>query len=179
MHGKPFGRFLDEGHGDERAILADFDRHLTTLFPEVRAKRIIELRGADAVPPSLTCSVPALWKGLLYDAQARDAAFELVRGWSFAEREALLDEVARRGLKARGPGGRRVLDLATELVAVSSEGLARIGSRGGSKPDECGFLDPVREQLALAKSPGEIVCERWEGEWGRSPKRLIEYARYC
>jgi glutamate--cysteine ligase len=178
MHGMPFGRFVEEGLRGERATVADFDRHLTTLFPEVRLKRFMEVRGADAVPPSLTCSLPAVWKGLLYDAQARSAALELTAGWSFSERQALLEEVARRGLGARSPDGRRVLELARELVELAGGGLRRLGHAGRLAPDESGFLDPVREQLELGKSPGQVILERWEGEWGRSPGRLIEYARY-
>ena len=69
--GLPFGHFVRDGFRGERASLADFERHLTTLFPEVRIKRYMEVRGADAVPPQLTCSLPALWKGLLYDDDAR------------------------------------------------------------------------------------------------------------
>jgi glutamate--cysteine ligase len=72
--GISFRRFMEQGFAESRATLADFDRHLTTLFPDVRLKRFIEVRGADAVPPGLTCSLPALWKGLLYDATARAAA---------------------------------------------------------------------------------------------------------
>jgi len=179
MKGLPFGRFVEEGFAGHRATLLDFDRHLTTLFPEVRIKRFLEVRGADAVPPRLTCSLPALWKGLLYDAEARDAAWRLAAGWGFAEREALLEEVARRGLGATAPDGRPVLELARELVELAAAGLRRIGhGRPGAAPDESGFLDPLREQLELGRSPGQIVQERWEGEWQRSPRRLIDYARY-
>lgn len=179
LKGLPFGRFVEEGFAGHRATLLDFDRHLTTLFPEVRIKRFMEVRGADAVPPRLTCSLPALWKGLLYDPDARQAAWRLAASWGFAEREALLEDVARRGLAARAPGGTPVLDLARELVDLADAGLRRIGhGRPGAAADESGFLDPVREQLALGRSPGQVVREHWEGDWGRSARRLIEYARY-
>jgi glutamate--cysteine ligase len=174
---KTFRRFMAEGHEGERATLADFDLHLTTLFPDVRLKRFIELRGADAVPPGLTCSLPALWKGLFYDPDALAAAAELVRGWAPAEVEAGFLDVARRGLSAELVG-RPVLELAREVTDLASEGLARIGARNVDGQDERRFLEPVREQLALGKSPGQVVLERWEGEWQRSPEKLIEYARY-
>jgi glutamate--cysteine ligase len=177
MHGKPFRAFLQEGHEGERAHIADFDRHLTTLFPEVRLKRVIEVRGADAVPPGLICALPALWKGILYDAEARDAVWQLVGGWTQEEREAGLDAVARRGLGAE-IAGRSALALAREVLALAEAGLRRIGHAGVLDPDERCYLVPIAEQLALGKSPGEIVIERWEGEWRRSPQRLIEYARY-
>jgi glutamate--cysteine ligase len=171
-----FRQFLENGRGKHRATLEDFDRHLTTLFPEVRVKQFIEVRGADAVPPGLTCALPALWKGILYDATARAAAANLVEA-SQAEREAALEAVSRQGLAA-SYAGRPILGLARELAEIARSGLERIGHGGPLEPDESGFLDPVFAQLALGKSPGQYVLERWEGEWERSLDRLIEYARY-
>ncbi len=171
-----FRQFLENGRRGERATLADFDRHLTTLFPEVRVKQFIEVRGADAVPPGLTCSLPALWKGILYDATARAAAASLVDATQ-AEREAASEAVSRRGLAARY-AGRPVLDLARELVEIARGGLERIGHSGPMAHDESAFLDPIFAQLTLGKSPGQVVLECWEGEWERSFERLIEYARY-
>jgi glutamate--cysteine ligase len=176
-NGTTFRRFMREGFAGMRATLGDFDRHLTTLFPDVRLKRIIEVRGADAVPPGLTCSLPALWKGILYDGEALAAARELVRGAGHEERVAARADVARRGLAARY-AGRPVLELARELAQISREGLRRIAHPGRRDADETGYLDPIFAQLATGRSPGQIVLERWEGEWGRSLARLIEYARY-
>lgn len=175
--GLSFRAFVERGFEGQRATLGDFDRHLTTLFPDVRLKRVIEVRGADAVPPGLICALPALWKGLLYDDEATAAAAELAADWSREEREAASEVVARAGLRAR-IGERSILALAQQLVAISSEGLRRIGAAGELDLDERGFLEPIRAQLALGKSPGEVVLERWEGAWDRSPARLIEYARY-
>jgi glutamate--cysteine ligase len=175
--GMTFRQFMKRGHAELRPTLADFDRHLTTLFPEVRLKHIIEVRGADAVPPGLTCSLPALWKGLFYDAGAREAAWELVRGSSQEEREAARSDVARRGLAADF-AGRPVLELARELTGIARDGLRQIGHAGRRDPDETAYLDPIFEQLERGASPGQIVLERWEGDWQRSPSRLIEYARY-
>lgn len=176
--GLTFGAFVRDGFEGANATLADFERHLTTLFPEVRIKRFMEVRGADAVPPSLTCSLPALWKGLLYDDEARAGALDLAGGWSAAERQALLDDVARRGLAAEAPCGRSVLEPARELVALADAGLRRVGHAGRRDPDESSFLDPVREQLEDGRCPGRVVLEHWEGDWAGSPQRLIEYARY-
>jgi len=171
-----FRQFLENGREGERATLADFDRHLTTLFPEVRVKQFIEVRCADAVPPGLTCSMPALWKGILYDATARAAAANLVDA-NQAEREAASEAVSRQGLAARY-AGQPVLDLARELVGIARSGLERIGHAGPNAPDESAFLDPIIAQLTLKKSPGQVVLDCWEGEWERSFERLIEYARY-
>jgi glutamate--cysteine ligase len=175
--GLTFRRYLAEGHDGKRATLQDWNLHLTTLFPEVRLKQFLEVRGADAVPPELTCALPALWKGILYDDGARDAAWRLVAGWSFAEREAALEAVARRGLAAR-VAGRPVLPLARELVEIARAGLARIGDGQGGETDERGFLDPLSAVAERGHSPGEEVLARWDGVWQGSPESLIEYARY-
>jgi glutamate--cysteine ligase len=175
--GMTFRQFMRAGRGQLRATLADFDRHLTTLFPDVRLKNIIEVRGADAVPPGLTCSLPALWKGLLYDASARAAARELVAAASHDARLTARRDVARRGLGAvfaRHP----VLEMARELAEISRAGLRRIAHAGTRDPDETAYLDPVFEQLERGTSPGEVVRDRWLGEWNRNPDRLIEYAQY-
>jgi glutamate--cysteine ligase len=172
-----FRRFLEERHPEGPATLEDFDRHLTTLFPDVRLKHIIEVRGADAVPPGLTCSLPALWKGLFYDADARAAAWSLLGGASQAEREAARDDVARRGLGAV-VAGRPVIEVARELAGIARDGLRRIAHPGARDTDEASYLDPVFEQIEMGVSPGGIVLERWEGEWARSLDRLIEYGRY-
>ena len=175
--GRTFREFLTGGHGELRPTLADFDRHLTTLFPDVRLKRFIEVRGADAVPPGLTCSLPALWKGIFYEAGARRAAWELVSGASPDALDAARSDVARRGLSADFDG-RPVLEVARDLLEIAREGLQRIAHAGSKDPDESRYLDPIAEQLALGASPGEVILRHWEADWKRSADRLIEYARY-
>jgi glutamate--cysteine ligase len=149
--------------------------HLTTLFPEVRLKRIIEVRGADCVP--FLSALPALWKGLLYDDTATDAAFDLARDWSFAEREAALEDVTRRGLAARA-AGQPVLALARELAAIASEGLRRIGHGDGPLADERVLLEPLHAQLAKGRSLGEELVDLWEGDLHRDLAKLIAATRF-
>jgi glutamate--cysteine ligase len=177
MQGRSFREFLRNGHEGQRATLADFDRHLTTLFPDVRLKRLIEVRCADAVPLELVCAVPALWKGVFYDAHAREAAAALVRGVARDAREAAYDDVARRGLRASFDR-RPVLDLARELVEIASAGLRRLAAEDAEGRDERIHLEPLHDLLARGVSPGESILERWEGEWQRRPERLIAGARY-
>ena len=175
--GLSFRQFLAHGLAEHRATIADWDLHLTTVFPEVRLKRFIEVRGADCCSSELICALPALWKGLLYDRQAGEAAFALASDWTLADRDEALASAARLGLGGRA-GGHSLLGLANELVDIASEGLARIARAGGLGPDERHFLDPVRALVEAGQSPGETVLERWRGEWNRSPERLVEYARY-
>jgi len=177
MRGTTFREFMAAGHRGERATIADWDVHLATVFPEVRLKRFIEVRGADATPGAFICALPAVWKGILYDAESLSAAWSLVGGWGLDVREQALASVARDGLLAE-IGGRKVLDLARELVAISAQGLRRIAERGETDRDERHFLEPLESQLELGRSPAQVLVEAWRGEWERDPRRLIEHARY-
>jgi len=176
-NGVSFREFLAGGFAGERPTVADWDLHLTTLFPEVRLKRVIEVRGADAVPRDLICALPALWKGLLYDADACAAAWEIARGWSGEELEAARRDVARAGLRAR-IAGRELLEVAGELVEIAGEGLRAFAEGIGTDVDERVFLDPIRAQLERGRSPGEEILELWRGEWQGDMDCLIDYARY-
>ncbi|MFP6605750.1 MAG: glutamate--cysteine ligase [Myxococcota bacterium] len=172
-----FRRFLEAGFEGHRPTLGDWDLHLTTLFPEVRLKRVIEVRGSDAVPRDMICALPALWKGVLYDVQAGEAAWKLVEHLTADQRQTLLVDVARLGLAAE-VAGRPLLELAREFTDIASEGLRRIGAPGETELDECSFLDPIREYLERGMSPAEVMLESWRGEWQGSMDRLIEASRY-
>jgi len=172
-----FREFMKSGLAGERATRGDWDTHLTTLFPEIRLKRIIEVRGTDAVSRELTCALPAVWKGILYDADAREAAWSLTGAFSAAERDAGLADVARRGLAAE-IAGRPVIDLARELVALSASGLKAMSKLGVAGRSEDSFLDPLFEVIERGRSPGEEMAERFSGDWGGSMDRLIDYAKY-
>jgi glutamate--cysteine ligase len=175
--GMTFRDFMRSGFDGVPAMPADWNLHLTTVFPEVRLKRYIEVRGADCVPRELICAYPTLWKGLLYDNDACAAAWDLVRGWTAEDRSEALSTAARHGLSGR-VGNRAMLDLAKELVEISASGLRAIAQRPETTEDEGHFLDPLRVYLERGKSPGEILLDAWQGEWNQSPERLIEFARY-
>jgi glutamate--cysteine ligase len=168
---------MEGGFQGLRPTLRDWDTHLTTLFPEVRLKRIIEVRGADAVPREGICALPALWKGILYDGDARAASRAMLEGSRVGDLDLAHLDVARRGLRAE-MAGRKVLDLARELVSLSAAGLLRIAEAGETDRDERSFLEPLLAQIERGISPGEEIAERWRGEWGRSRERLIEATKY-
>ena len=180
LEGTTFRQFLERGievgGRRERPTLADWDLHLTTLFPEVRLKRFDDVRGADAAPGRYICALPAVWKGILYDDRALAEAWALVEGWSLAERDAALTAVARDGLRAR-IAGVAVHELASELVRISSDGLARIAERGEPDADERSFLAPLLETLASGQSPAHALLDVWR-EVGHSRARLLERVRY-
>ncbi len=177
MHGRTFRDYLAYGRESYRATLADWNLHLTTLFPEVRLKRVVEMRSADAVPPDLVCALPAFWKGLLYDETTLAEAWERLRAWRFDELDRLHADVARTGLAAQTPDG-PILPLAKELVDLAARGLKTLDERNRAGEDERLFLDPLYEILDRGASPGRYLLERWEGAWSRRIDLLVEYSRY-
>ena len=148
----------------ELPSLRDWEDHLTTLFPEVRLKTFLEMRGADGGPWRRICALPALWVGLLYDGGALDAAWDIVKGWSAADHAALRREVPRRALAAM-VGNRTVADIAREAVAISEQGLRNRARRDRFGEDEAHFLDVLRAILDAGRTPAEDLLELFHGEW--------------
>ena len=148
----------------ERATLADWANHMGTLFPEVRLKRYLEMRGADAGPASMLVALPAFWVGLLYDEAALDQAWQLVKGWTEAERQALRDDVPAKGLGAM-IGGRSVHDIARDVLKLARGGLARRGRLDPLGCDETRFLEPLDEIIASGKTVADRLIESYHGEW--------------
>jgi len=180
LRGTTFRHFFERGlEGEEGrvdATIADWDLHLTTLFPEVRLKRFIEVRGADASPSPFICALPALWKGILYDDSATAEAWLLVADWGPDQRLEMLEAVARDGLRARA-AGTSVLELARELVRIADAGLGRIAQRGETDSDERHFLDPLRERIEDRRSLSAVVLDAWRESDGSSGQ-LLETIRY-
>jgi glutamate--cysteine ligase len=153
---------------------SDWTDHLSTAFPEVRLKSFLEMRGADGGPWSRICALPALWVGLLYDDSAIDAAWDLVRHWSMAEREALRNAVPKRALDAPIPGGGTLLDLAREVLPIASAGLTARNRLSAGGDNEAGFLDPLHEIVASGKVPAQRLLDKFHGPWGGDIARVYE-----
>ncbi len=149
----------------EKPTIDDWADHLSTAFPEVRLKTFLEMRGADGGPWGRICALPALWVGLLYDQGALDAAWDLVKGWSMEEREALRNDVPRLALDAPLPGGGKLRDIAKDVLAIAHRGLAARARRNGSGDDETGFLEPLNEIVRSGKVPAERLLERYHAQW--------------
>ncbi|WP_092081624.1 glutamate--cysteine ligase [Poseidonocella sedimentorum] len=163
----------------EKPTLSDWADHLTTIFPEARLKKFIEMRGADGGPWRRLCALPAFWVGLTYDQAALDAAWDLVKGWDAQTREALRVAASVDGLQAK-VGTIDMLELAREAVAISEQGLrarARPGS-GGLVPDETHFLNALKESLETGMSPADELLARYGGDWGGDLTRIYDDYSY-
>ena len=153
---------------------SDWIDHLSTAFPEVRLKSFLEMRGADGGPWNRICALPALWVGLLYDQGALDAAWDLVKGWSMDEREALRNAVPRQALDARLPGGGTLRDLAREALRIARSGLSARARLNAGGDNETGFLEPLEEIVESGKVPAQRLLDKFQGEWGGDITRVYE-----
>jgi glutamate--cysteine ligase len=154
-----FRRFLAEGLHGHRPTLLDWEDHLSTLFPEVRVKGVVEVRAADACDADMTRAVLALWKGILYDQQARDWAWDAVKRFTVGERRALMVAAGRQALGARTPDGRTLAQLAGTLLDAAEAGLCRQHACGEQGEDERKFLAPLRVRAESGRSPAEEALE--------------------
>lgn len=172
-----FRQFWSGGYRGHRATLADWSAHLTTLFPEVRLKGYIELRGADSQAPDLMLAVPALAKGVFYDADCLLATWDLVKGWSWEERLDLYHAVHRQALQARI---RRIqlAEIARELVAIALAGLHRQRALNADGEDEAIYLERIEHLVKRGRCPADAIIEKWIGEWDRDISRLIAGSSY-
>ncbi|MEM9475959.1 MAG: glutamate--cysteine ligase [Pseudomonadota bacterium] len=150
----------------EIPTLSDWADHLTTIFPEARLKKFIEMRGADGGPWRRLCALPALWVGLLYDQSALDAAWDLAKGWSSEMHQAMRVAASVDGLDAEVEGV-RLYDVAREVVTIAEAGLkarARPGA-GGLIPDETHFLNALSESIESRQVPADELIAHFHGDW--------------
>jgi glutamate--cysteine ligase len=175
--GRSFRDFLDGKLAElpgEKPRLSDWVDHLSTAFPEVRLKSFLEMRGADGGRWGRICALPALWVGLLYDDQALDAAWDLVRHWRIDEREALRHAVPRLALDAPVPGGRTMGEFAGEVLDIAADGLTRRAQLNSAGDNEGGFLDPLRDVVATGMTPADRLLDKYHNEWNGDVSRIYE-----
>ncbi|MBU2963259.1 glutamate--cysteine ligase [Citreicella sp. C3M06] len=161
----------------EVPTLSDWADHLTTIFPEARLKKFIEMRGADGGPWRRLCALPAFWVGLTYDSSALDAAYDLVKGWDAPTREALRVAAADQALDAVVEGI-SMQDLAARCIDIAEAGLkarARSGA-GGLLPDETHFLNALKESIDSGKVLADEMLDHYHGDWNGDLGRI--YAAY-
>jgi len=157
--GFTFRRFMREGIGEDRALRADWALHLSTLFPEGRLKKFIEVRGCDCGSLPMIAALGPMARGLLYDATARTAATALTAKLAFADRQRLADDVPRLGFAAR-VGSHTLGDLAGELVAIARDGLSRVA------PAAIPLLAPVEEIAATRRTQADAMIALWQQHAG-------------
>ncbi len=175
LAGRSFRDFLAgelDGLRGELPTLRDWNDHMTTAFPEVRMKKFLEMRGADGGPWGRLCALPAFWVGLLYDDAALDAAWDLVKDFSMAERHALRDGVPMHAFRLPFRGA-TVRELAIEALKISVAGLRRRARRNIGGQDESAFLDPLIEMAEAGQTAADRKLALFHGEWNGDIDRVF------
>ena len=178
--GESFRDFLDGALPQlpgERPTMKDWEDHLTTVFPEVRLKTFIEMRGTDSGPWGKICSLPALWVGLLYDSTALNEAEALIAAWS-ADDVAALHRAAPREALGAAIGGRTAQDVARDAVEIAAGGLKRRAVAGNLDVDERSYITYLRQIAETGRTAADDMLEAYEGRWGRSIEPLFEEYAY-
>lgn len=176
-----FRQFMNGAMKDELADwepnMGDWTNHLSTLFPDVRLKRFLEMRGADGGPWRRICALPAFWVGLLYDDAALDAAENLTRGWTYEDTLAMRNAVPAQGLSATHRGI-SLFDVAREVLAISRLGLKNRNRLNGDDVDESIFLAPLDEVLAKKATLAEDLLALYNGRWNGSVEPVFTDYQY-
>lgn len=178
--GATFRQFMDgkcAAFPGEKPTLGDWEDHLSTLFPEARVKRFIEMRGADAGPWGRICALPAFWVGLLYDSDALDAAWDLAKDWTNAERDALRLLAPKLGLGTPLRNG-TLQEIARQAVDISTAGLARRNQCNLHGEDETLFLNELRDIADSGRTPAERLLELWRTQWGGDVSQAFKACAY-
>lgn len=160
----------------ELPTMKDWGDHMTTAFPEVRLKTFLEMRGADGGPWARLCALPAFWVGLLYDTDARDAAWDLVKDWTTEEREAMRRDVPKTALKTPFRDG-LVKDVACRALTIARQGLKNRTRLDAVGLDESHYLQPLYHICDSGMTPAEELLTAYERRWGKSVDPVFtEYA---
>ncbi|GAA0148862.1 ligase [Lithospermum erythrorhizon] len=151
--------------------LNDWENHLTTIFPEVRLKRYLEMRGADGGPWRRLCALPAFWVGVLYDEESLQSVLAMTADWTTDERQMLRNKVPKKGLKTPFRDG-LLKHVAQDVLKLAKDGLERRGFK------ETGFLNAVAEVVETGVTPAEKLLELYHGKWGQSVDPVFEELLY-
>jgi glutamate--cysteine ligase len=153
--------------------MSDWADHLTTIFPEARLKTFIEVRGADGGSWQSICGLPALWAGLFYDQTALDAAWDLVKGWTLEERAALRASVPELAFKTPFRNT-NVLELARQMLEISTHGLRRRAVLDSKGATEEVFLRPLQETIDRGYTHAEELLNKYRNEWRGDLVKLLD-----
>lgn len=165
--GKSFKDFLDGKLSTvpgEKPTISDFDDHLSTIFPEVRLKTFLEMRGSDTGPWGELCAFPAFWVGLLYDQTSLDAAWDLVKDWTAEERDQMRRDVPRLGLQTPFRNG-TLQDIAIQALKISRAGLNARNLLNAHGENETVFLQELDEFARTGKTNADRLIDLYNGDW--------------
>ncbi len=178
--GETFETFMKGELADfpgKKPTLDDWANHLNTIWPEVRVRHCLEMRGADCGPEEMLKALPAFWTGILYDKQSLDKAYDMVRDWTAEDREYLRAATPKDGLQTSFMGT-TVQELAKNCLALSHEGLKRRGIQDKAGRDESAYLAPLFEIAESGRNLAVRLLENFETRWKKSLAPLFNECSY-
>jgi len=161
----------------EKPSLSDFDDHLSTIFPEVRLKTFLEMRGSDTGPWSELCAMPAFWVGLLYNNSSLEAAWDLIKDWTSQERNQLRYEVPLTGLQTQFRG-KPIIELVNECLNMSRFGLNARSRINGHGDNESIFLQKLYEFTKTGKTNADKLIHKYNNDWDKDVMNIYNECRY-
>ena len=179
--GKSFRRFLSSDYKNEffgyTASMSDFEDHITTVFPDVRLKGYLEMRGADGGPWSIICALPALWVGLLYDSEALERAERIANQFTHKDVVNARISAAKNGLKGQ-IGSQSILQLASQLIEIAEIGLKNRGNLNKKGEDETIFLKPLKTIINSGLTQSDVVRDLYLNKWNQDINKVFDYYKY-
>lgn len=176
VSGLSFRDFMEgklKGFEGQKPLMSDWEDHLTTLFPEVRLKSYLEMRGADCGSYKMLCALPSLFVGLLYDESSLAACEDLVKDWDYEDVEGLRRSVPFLGLSSK-IRGQKVQDLAKEVVAISYQGLKNRNRTNGAGDNETGFINVLEEIAKSGINPATKLIDEYKNQWNKDINKVYE-----
>ena len=179
LTGKSFRDFLTKKIKgiDIEPKIDDWEMHMTTVFPEVRLKSFIELRGADGGPWSRVCALPAFWTGILYDENVLDEVSDIIRSWSLNDVMNFYEDTRRNGLKAMSPKNEGLHSFSKKIINLSSRGLRNRNFFKSGKSEES-FLEPLNKILDSGRSPAEEWKILYLNQWSNDIDMLYKHNHF-
>ena len=160
-----------------KSYIEDRYIHINSIWGEIRIKHYLEYRGFDTVPPHLVPSIPAIIRALTLNSGVMKECQNLVKKWKFTDHLEIREEVYKHALQAETPGGKKIIDLAKELLEIASFSLKEQHREMKDRVDASRFLWPIKEYIFVREqSPAEYVMEMWRGEWHQDPRKLLEWS---
>ncbi|MFH1848782.1 MAG: glutamate-cysteine ligase family protein [archaeon] len=172
-----FRDYIKNGYQNYTATKNDLATHIQSVWNEIRIKQFIEYRSIDTVPLHLIPSVPSLIRAITLNSEVMKRCQVLVKDWTYNDHIEMREKVCKHALQAKTPDGKKVLDLAKELLEIASFTLKERHREMKDRIDSSRFLWPIKEYIFVREqSPSEYVMEMWRGEWHRNPRKLLEWS---
>lgn len=161
----------------QKATMNDWENHLNCIWPEVRLRQFMEMRGADSGPKEMLKALPALWIGLVYDDAALDQAYEMIRDWTEEDREHLRARAPVDGLQTAFMGT-TVQEIARDMLALSAQGLRNRNILDDQGRNEAQYLEPLHEIVNSGMNWANRLIHSYNHEWKQDISKLFNEMSY-